>query len=158
MEAARHDRHANRGAHNTVRARHRIVQDGGDDEPDTAAEQSAHVAEHELDLGALEDHRIEDALANGAAHLGADQYRPEYLEDGGQDARLLEREYLGAHTRAEGVGHVVGADAEGEHECDHEAGYDQPELSVAQIHDALLLLCIQRMQLFSRYFNDKIDV
>ncbi len=124
MEAAGHDGHANRGAHDAVRARHGIVQNGCYDEPHAAADESAHVSEHELDLGALEDGRIEDALANGAAHLGSDQNRAEYLKDGCEYARLLKREHFGAHARTERIGHIVGAYAKCQYERDHEAGYN----------------------------------
>lgn len=127
VEAARDKRHADCGAHNAVSARDGQIENGGDDEPDAAAGESAYVAEHELELVALKYFRVHDALANRARHLGADEYGAQYFEYGGQNARLLERENFGADAGAERVGDVVGADAERQYECDDEAGYDEQE-------------------------------
>lgn len=116
--------HTDGGADDAVRARHGIVENSGEYEPHAAAEQSAHVAEHEFNFGTLKHDGIEDALAYRPGHFGADEYRAEYLEDGREDTGLLEREHLGADARAERVGHVVGTDAERENECDYEAAHD----------------------------------
>ena len=138
FKSSGHDSHANCGAHDAVCAGDRIIENCCQNKPDTASEQSAHVAEHELGFGALEYHRIENALAYRAAHLGANEYRAENLEDCGQDACLLKREHFGAHACSERVCHVVGADAKCENECNYEPAYHHPELSITNNH---LLFC-----------------
>ena len=50
-----------------------------------------------------------------------------HFEDGGEDAGGSDGEDFGADGRPEGVGHVIGSDAEGEHESHQEADDHQPQ-------------------------------
>lgn len=98
------------------------------------------LTDHGADLpGHQHGHRVivqanvYDALADGLANLGTQQHGAKRLEDGGQDAGLAQRDHAGTHSRAKGVGHVVGAHGEGQYEGDDEADDHHPQVCF-QIH------------------------
>ena len=76
---------------------------------------------------------VDDARPDGLAHLGPQQHGAQRLEDGRQDAGLLQRHHAGAHRRAERVGHVVGPHGERQDEGYDEAKDDHPQVRL-QIH------------------------
>ena len=52
-----------------------------------------------------------DALADGLGHVGAQEHRPEELEDAGEHHCLLDRKSLGSHRGSESVRDIVSSDA-----------------------------------------------
>lgn len=70
--SARNNSHTNRSANNTMSTRDGIVENSGENEPHAAPDESTHISNHELDLGAVEHGRIENTLADRAGHFGTD--------------------------------------------------------------------------------------
>lgn len=63
-----------------------------------------------------------------------EQYGAEDLENGGQNAGGAQGDDPGAHRRREVVGHVVGAQPEGEYEGDQKGEHQQPHVRQRHLH------------------------
>ena len=72
LEALGDNGHAEGGAHYAVSAWHGQVEDGRNDQPDAAATQGTHVAEHELFFAAVtEECDVNDVFADCPWYFGA---------------------------------------------------------------------------------------
>ena len=88
-------------------------------------ENGAHEGCQRQRLAALDHLGVDDAAADRVGHLGADEGSGQ-VEHGGHEHRGPGRKHLGRDDRRDGVGRIVGAVGEVEHQCHHD-DYDQKD-------------------------------